>query len=367
MRLHPRPLVRAVQLDALTRPRSGSRSRRESARTALFAGFLLVVAAQLGMGVAVETVKPEWRDPEYGHRLKQLQALKQSHPDRPLVVAVGSSRTLMGLSPLDMGFPDEPGSPLVYNFGQTGAGPLQLLLTVLRLLDAGVKPDFLMVELFPAALVGDGPAEDQMKAWAPRLSAGDLRRLGPYCADASVLHREWLSNRAASWFSLRLSLMNHWQPKWLPTAARLDFQWEGMDPRGWLAYPLEAVPDTDRRAAVERAGESYRKQLAGYRIGATSDRAVRDIIARCQNEGIPVAFFTTPEGPAFASWYPPGAVETFRGYAEGLTRECGVPVFDAAGGFAEDEFADSHHLLRHGAVRFSRKLADESVRGWVRK
>lgn len=335
------------------------------ARAALLVGFVLVVAAQVGMGVAVETVRPEWRDPEYGHRLKQLRALTHSHPDRPLVVAVGSSRTLMGLSPLDMGFADEPGSPLVYNFGQTGAGPLQLLLTAFRLLDAGVKPDFLLVELFPAALVGDGPAEAQMATWGLRLGAGDVRRLAPYCADPDALRTTWVSNRAAPWYALRLTLMNHWRPKWVPAANRLDFQWEGMDPRGWLAYPFDTVSAADRATAVARAGESYRKQLAGYRIGAASDRALRDIIARCRAEGVALAFFTTPEGPAFAGWYPRGAADTFRRYAAGLTRDTGVPVFDAAGGFAEEEFADSHHLLRGGAARFSRRLADECVRGWV--
>lgn len=367
MRLRPRPQLRALIPGPLTRPPLARRPRRRTARAALFLGLAGVVLAQLVLGVAVETVKPEWRDPEYGHRLKQLRELEAAHPDRPLVVAVGSSRTLMGLSPLGMGFPDEPDSPLVYNFGQTGAGPLQILLTVFRLFDAGVKPDFLLIELFPAALVGDGPAEELMKTWGPRLSAGDVRRLTPYAADPSVLRREYLGNRVAPWYALRFALMNHWRASWLPTANRLDFQWTGLDPRGWLAYPHESVPDAERQRLTEKAGESYRRQLAGYRIGATSDRAFRDIIARCKSEGIPVAFYLTPEGPAFAGWYSPGAMDTFRAYAAGLTREYGVPVFDAAAGFAADEFADSHHLLPRGAARFSRRLADEYLRSWVRK
>ncbi|MDB5313866.1 MAG: hypothetical protein JWO38_8068 [Gemmataceae bacterium] len=331
----------------------------------MFTGLALVVAAQLGMGLAVETMKPEWRDPEYGHRLHQIRRLRDAHPDRPLVVAVGSSRTLMGLSPAAMGFPDEPGSPLVYNFGQTGAGPLQILLTTFRLLDAGVKPAFLLVELFPAALVGDGPAEDMMKLWGPRLGAGDVRRLAPYAAHPAAVQRTWAGNRLAPWYSLRLTLMNHWRPGWLPTANRIDFQWDRLDPRGWLAYPHDAVPAAEREKNVARAGESYVRQLAGYRIGATSDRALRDILVRCKAGGIPVAFYLTPEGPAFGSWYPPGARETLAAYLGALRREYEVPVFDAAGGFGEAEFADSHHLLPGGAARFSRRLADEYVRGWV--
>ena len=46
--------------------------------------------------------------------------------------------------------------------------------------------------------------------------------------------------------------------------------------------------------------------------------------------------------------------------------ESGVPLFDASKGFAEVEFADGHHLLRSGAARFSRRLADEHLRAWVK-
>ena len=87
----------------------------------------------------------------------------------------------MAISPADMGFADEPGSPLVYNFGQAGAGPLHMLLTFDRLRDAGVKPDCVLLEFFPAALATDGPAEQVLKTWGPRLGVGDLRRLAPYC------------------------------------------------------------------------------------------------------------------------------------------------------------------------------------------
>ena len=280
-------------------------ARRRRARVAVLAGCALFLAAQLGMGVAVETVRPEWRDPEYGHRLKQLRDLHRTHPGRPLVVAVGSSRTQMGLSPAAMAFPDEPGAPLVYNFGQSGAGPLQLLLTVRRILDAGVRPDYLLVELFPVALIADGPAEQQLKTWAPRLNLGDLRRVAAYTDDPAVLRREWVANRAASWYSLRLSLMSHWLPGWLPWQQRLNFQWEQLDPYGWTPYPIAVVPDNAREAGIIRTRQQHGGTLSNYHVGATSDRALRDILDRCRGEGIPVAFYLTPESPAFRNWYAP--------------------------------------------------------------
>jgi hypothetical protein len=318
------------------------------------------------MSLAVETVQPEWRDPEYGHRIKPLRELQRTHPDRLLVVAVGSSRTLMGFSPRDMHFAEEPGSPLIYNFGQTGAGPLQILFTVLRILDDGVKPDGLLIELFPTALVGDGPAETMMETWAPRWNAGDLRRLEPYARDPSELTRDWVGQRIAPWHSLRFSLMNHWMPNWLPVSKRLDYQWNGLDSRGWLSYPKQFVPAAERQLFIEAAGESFRKQLDHYRIGATSDRALRDIAVRCRRDGIRLAFYLMPEGPAFASWYPPGAKATFADYAAKLSRETGAPVFDSSEGFAETEFADSHHMLPGGAARFSGKLAREHLDEWLK-
>src|SRR6185437_14491640 len=240
---------------------------------ALLAGLAIFIAAQLGMGLAVETVKPEWRDPEYGHRIHQLRELQANHPDRPIVVAVGSSRTLMGLDPLAMGFADEPGSPLVYNFGQTGAGPLQILLTAFRILDDGMKPTALLIELFPAALVGDGSAEDLFQTWQTRFNRGDIERLAPYARNPRSLYRMWFAQRIAPWYALRFPLLNHWKADWLPAAERLDFQWTGLDARGWLRYPAASVPAAERVHRVAEAGESYRKQLAHFRVGAASDRA----------------------------------------------------------------------------------------------
>jgi hypothetical protein len=43
-----------------------------------------------------------------------------------------------------------------------------------------------------------------------------------------------------------------------------------------------------------------------------------------------------------------------RAYLAGL----GVPIVEPTGEYAEGDFADGHHLLRAGAERFSRQLAD---------
>jgi hypothetical protein len=304
------------------------------------------------MAAAVETAKPEWRDPEYGHRLKQLQALRAAHPGRPLVVAVGSSRTQMGVSPAAMGFPDEPGSPLVYNFGQSGAGPLRMHLTVERLAAAGVVPDVLLVEVFPAAFAADGPAEVQLKDLTARLSWADLRRLEPFVAGPGAFRARWAGERLRSWHSLRLVLMSHWQPNWLRWQDRLTFQWDQMDPFGFTPYPFDVVAEPDRARGIARVRDQYAGLMADYRIGAASDRVFRDMLGRCRERGVRVVLYRTPEGPSFRA-LAMSAEPAVKAYLAGM----GVPAVEPEGDYAEDDFADGHHLLRGAAGRFSRQLA----------
>jgi hypothetical protein len=218
-----------------------------------------------------------------------------------------------------------------------------------------------LLELFPAALVGNGPAEEMIEAWGPRWNRGDVQRLAPYADDASKLERAWLGQRIAPCFTQRFAIMNHVLPRWVPAAKRQDFMWNDMDSRGWLKYPVEQLPDADRERLTAKTAESYRKQLANDSIGGMSDRSLRDAVARCRASGIRVAFHLMPEGPAFTSWYPPGAEKRFRDYAATLD----APVFDSTAGFSESEFADSHHLLPGGAIRFSRKLAEEHLAGFT--
>ena len=101
-------LLARVRLPARAhRSRPRAPSRRSSARAGVLLGIGLALAAMLGLSGALETVKPEWRDPEYGHRLIRLRQLQSRWPDRPLVLALGTSRTQNAIDPGAMGFPEE--------------------------------------------------------------------------------------------------------------------------------------------------------------------------------------------------------------------------------------------------------------------
>lgn len=339
----------------------GDCPRRGRARAAVAIGFVLLIASQLGMSFALETVRPAWRDPEYGERLDRLCELRRKYPDRELIVALGSSRTQMGLRPSAMHL-DEPGDPLLFNFGQAGAGPMLQYLTLERILAAGIRPDRVLVEFFPAHMSMDDFAELKVPRWQTRFGARDLATLKPYCRDAAKLHRDWAFNRIAPFHTYRHFLLGYWQPEWQSVLARWNDTWDHVDAFGWEPFPFEAYADYWRERWLAQTRERYGPELRGLCIGGLPDRILRDLVKRCRERGIAAAFFRIPEGPLFQGLYPREVKAAADDYLRSLSRELGVPALDVHEEFAEAEFADSHHLLTPGASRFSRLFADRCLR-----
>jgi hypothetical protein len=141
-----------------------------------------------------------------------------------------------------------------------------------------------------------------------------------------------------------------------------------MKPDGWMPYFFREVPAEKRAEGTAQVYAQFAGYFPNFHIAPIPDRAYRDLIALCREKGIRMAFYLMPESPTYRSWYPPGARELVRSYLGGLSREYGVPVFDASA-WLDDElaFADSHHLLRHGAEAFSARFGRECVGPWLRR
>ncbi len=177
-------------------------SRRRRAKRGVLVGLAATATAHLGLAVAVETNRPQWRDPDYGHRLSLVKA---ASPGRPLIVALGSSRTQMGFRPGAMGLPNAT----VINFGAAGAGPFHHRLALDRLEAEGVHPDYLLVEILPVAFCQEPGAEATFRPQAFGSPAADIARVSPYCNTTVGLGKDWALNpEANSWLSLRLILMS---------------------------------------------------------------------------------------------------------------------------------------------------------------
>ncbi|HEY1190719.1 MAG TPA: hypothetical protein VGE74_24015 [Gemmata sp.] len=343
--------------------RAPVRSAVARSRLALGAGAGLFLALSVALGVSVETVKPEWRDPEYGHRLNRVREWQAERPERPLVLVFGSSRAQMGVSPAAMGFPDAPGEPLVYNFGYRAGSPLVSWFLLARALDDGVKPRaVLLVASFSEARVSM-TAEEQFRPWMTRLSGADLRRLAPFAADPGAL-------REGVWGARRNPLAAHWGA--LASDLRCPIQdgeaverwsWEKMDAHGFVRFPVESLGARERESLVAKA----LAQVAATdgAPGAVSDRAIRALVARCRAERIAVAVTWSPEAPWLRERYTANAQEGMAAYTLMLRDELGVPVFPAPGHLEGADFVDGYHLAPNGATKYSRWLADTYLRPWL--
>jgi hypothetical protein len=340
----------------------GRSNRRRSARWTLLVAALATLSALAGLSAAVETVKPEWRDPEFGHRLKRLRTAEAA--GRPLVLVLGTSRTQNAIHPAVMGFADQPDSPRVFNFGQSASSPLKVLLTLLRVMDAEVRPAAVVVEVLPVWLATNGTADELFAHQADRLSARDLRHLAPYCSTPAVLWRNWRAARLAPWSAHRFVLLSHWLPRWVPWTARIDFQWDTMDADGYTPFPHANPSDEVRATATEHARNEYRHSFGGFRPAATAVQALRDLVGRCQQEGIPVAFVVPPVSPGFRGWFTPHAWVSGETAVNQLARDLDVPVFWPTD-YTDTDFVDGHHMLPATADRYSRWLADVHLRPWL--
>jgi len=346
--------------------RPAIRSRRRFARAALGWWAASFVLATAGLAATVETIRPEWRDPEYGHRIRQLRGWKSEAPERPVVLVFGSSRTQMAVAPAAMGFADVPGSPLVYNFGYRAGRLFRSCFQILHVLDEGPRPDFVLIQLSMIDMIGGLDGELFPADWGSRLGAGDFARLGPCLPDQSELRRAWLAARLNGWSAHRQSILSDLLPDWQPhVTRRVDYYWERLDRFGFAAHHMLSPPPGYRSALYERTRLIHAPAFAGAPISSATEQAVRDVVSRCRGEGIEVAFFWAPESVTYRGWYSEMARREMGRFEERLTAEFGAPVFPAPIDLPDTDFVDGFHMIESGAEKYSRWLAETHLGPWL--
>ena len=241
------------------------------------------------------------------------------------------------------------------------------MLTLPRLLDEGIHPAAILVEVLPVWLSMDGVAEEQFRDKVPQLSRDDLRYLSPYCNDASDLQDRWLAARSAALYTQRTSLMSHWLPHWLPWQHRISFQWLTMDPNGFVPFLYTDPPPEFRAEALAQTRHQYSGSFSGFRPSEISRRALEELVSRCRTEAIPIAFFSPPVAPAFQGWFADGVWLAGERDLQMISREMGVELFPAPESFLNADFADGHHMLRQSAERYSRWLAEKHLTAWLER
>jgi hypothetical protein len=337
-----------------------SRLRRTQAvwqaRRALAWGAAWFVGIQLAAVIALEWKRPEFYDPKYGCRLRLLRDRLSRDCGAPLLVILGTSRAEQGFRPSLLRVSPEQKAPVVFNLARGGSSPLHNLLTLQRLLADGIRPDWVLLEIFPPYLVGDKSGLTIVKA-----TLRDLLLLGRY----SVSWKSYaysVRDRVLLWSKYRSEILALCAPAWLrASACRSECLWDAQGGE-WSAIGEGVSPEESRDLTAD-AHRRYSRKLQKFCVASIVDQALRELLDRCRDQGIGVLLFAMPEASEFRSWYAPLALERLSAYLAALQREYGMAMIDARSWIPDGCFYDAHHLLEQGAAAFTRRFGADILPG----
>lgn len=358
-----KPRIRLVPTDSLPgviRHLLVTLSLTSRAAAVLFWTAFFFLLLQVTLGLVIEFYRPELRDPEFGYKLVRLHKLLAQKPDRPLVLALGSSRTQLLFRPtfLTADCPEHAESFVAFNFGLVGAGPITEMICLRRLLDYGIRPDVVVLEVLPPLLHQRPGFSEESSINLNRLGWRDWARVRPYFTHSDRAYRKWICNQLVPCSANRSCLLSRVAPSWLPGPGRQDAWWYYTDAHGWMCYRDTATP-AERRHGLEHAHREYSPALQRFCITAAPDRALRFTLQLCRQRGIAVVLVLTPESSTFRGWYPPDALSEIEQYLGRLTAYWSIPLVDARTWLEDADFLDGHHVLPGGADRFSARLGQE--------
>lgn len=325
---------------------------RVRAKRCLLAGIVTILAVNLGFLYALDYGSPYLRDPEYGKRFARYTARTRENPARPVVAAVGSSRTAMGIRGGVLSDTD----PLVMNFAMAGSGPVMELMTVRRMMHDGAKPAVVLIEFWPPFLREDGVYHESVRVDATRLRPIDRGVVREFYPDPARTETAMRDLRLNPWHSHRHALWNQIAPSWLPNHRRTEAMFEKIDAHGWLPGRVDATP-AERAAGLKNTANYYVPLFANYAVSPDADRALRQAVAECRAAGIAVGLIYLPESAAFRAMMTPASVRESEAYLARIRTELGVSLIDTRGWVPDDDLPDGFHLTQSGSAAFTKKLA----------
>jgi hypothetical protein len=325
-----------------------TRSRRHRTKRIVLTGLFAVLITQLGFGLAAE-VNPRLRDPAYADKLARLNT------PTPDVLMLGSSRTLFGFH---AGRLEQTTGRTAFNFGVPATGPITHLVTLDRLLNHGVRPRLLLVEVLPPMLADgpDGPLEQGFLT-GERLTGREVGTVERFGFAPHTVRPAWRESVVAPWWALRFQLIARVSPSWVPWNLRHDWG-RTTDARGWSTPPRREVTDAERAGYIARARSEYADTLATLQPDARPLEALVAIRERCQGHSIPLRFVLMPEAASFRAMYPAEVDARI----DAALRSTGVPLIDTRHWLSETDFYDGHHPFTQGAEAFIDRLAREIER-----
>jgi hypothetical protein len=311
---------------------------RTRARTAIALLPLAFVAVLGGAWYTAEAAVPQITDTSYHVHLELIRTAAADYPERPLGVVLGSSRVVWAFQPEQL---TEPDGIYWVNGAQTGAGPTLNRLILHRLLRDGVRPAVVVLEVMPPFF-----ARENGRFVTGHFACSELPLMRRY-ADRS-LHYDY------HFLCHRLARASDLARVTDPFAGRRH-----VNSRGGLTTVEADVTPAERARRTTAALRANAPALKSMTVRTGADLAFRDTLREAAEHGVRVVLLRMPEGPVFRSWYDPAGLARFDAYLASVAAEFGVPVLDARLWLDEEDFYDSHHVLKRGSEKFTARFARE--------
>jgi hypothetical protein len=345
------------------------RTIRSKARPALLWMLFFFLVGHLAVGRYLHRRHPEFFDPEVSMRLRRLPARLAEAPGRPLALAIGSSRIEMGLRPQSVmeQVKDVPNQALLFNFSMLGAGPVGQRLIVHRLLQKGIHPKWVFVEVWAPILTQKYPLIEEMRTFCRDVYWSDVRIV------AGLYHRGWEAFGRAFTATLtplleyRNIVLRHYAPSLLHPLVRLEldggFQRDllyHLDDFGWVEFNIH--PHSKHAEGVRI---QYKPLFDNFFIDDVANRAMHDLLEECRAHNIQVIFLLMPEHSLMRGWYPL-IQDRLIPYLRRLSAENHAPIVDARAWQPDEDIPDCSHMSAKGARSFSERFGREVYRPLLR-
>jgi hypothetical protein len=335
------------------RPREFQRWHRKDVVWCL----LGVGLVQLALAVGIDQFWPAIRDPEYDDLERMVRSSQAAAPGRPLVLAFGSSRTKLALNAGLLNNPTDASAPLVLNCAALGSGPLRNGIVMTRMLRAGIRPQYVFIEIIPMALsIRDGAPIEERLLPAERVTAPEAMHLWRNFSEPYRLLYPWLRARTLPVRFHNAELRQALKVD-LPAGARSRHEL-ARDNFGWGGQATTAFSHEQMKQSTDIALAGYSAALRQPDLAPGTLRALAEILELCEREHIPATIVVPPEGALFRSFAPAVAqvhMDAIRSLASGF----GVPLIDARAWVDDDGFFDGHHTLGRGANQFTERFRRE--------
>lgn len=333
------------------------RPRHRHAWSSLAWGLLFLVLLTTLAELFAPAKFEETLDPRYYVRRDRLRQRRElQNPDAPLVVLLGSSRinnSLDGkLAEANLGV-SAGRQVVVANFGTPGSGPYHSLTILGRLIRDGLKPDVVIVEVLPTYLVERDWGSMTSSTWV-RFNVADESWLKKRGVHIDAVRDPWpvLFRHRTEFLKLACTSIS------LPATEESA----GFPADTWGAALIGSDIDPERRQkGLAVAYEEYYETLRSFQFGTKGLEGLRLVLEECNRNQIRSLLVLMPEGPNFRSWYRADARREIEQRLADLADACDSRLVVSSEWIAEEDFADSHHLLACGATKFTDRLTREAV------